>query len=179
MSTRERWIVYPLLFLTLGIVMRDKIRAPGPFQANEVTAGQIHCGQLQVDQWLQGIAVRTFSAAGIAAGNTALAGRSGNRRRRPCCSGHSMRRIGGCRAERSADGHCRHRSEDKGRADHDLVARRSPAGSAPAHRFRRRGRGSRSFRARWRRPRSRRRRSTPAPKAALERCRKARPRRGK
>ena len=24
MSTRERWIVYPLLFLTLGIALRDK-----------------------------------------------------------------------------------------------------------------------------------------------------------
>jgi hypothetical protein len=28
MSTRERWIVYPLLFLTLGIAIRDKFLPP-------------------------------------------------------------------------------------------------------------------------------------------------------
>ena len=60
MSTRERWIVYPLLLLTLGIVIRDKILPQGHFQANEVAAGRIHCGQLQVDQIVEGIAVRNL-----------------------------------------------------------------------------------------------------------------------
>jgi hypothetical protein len=50
MSTRERWIVYPLLFLTLGMVMRDKFVPAAHFQAEEVTARQIHCSQLQADQ---------------------------------------------------------------------------------------------------------------------------------
>jgi len=50
MSTRERWIVYPLLFLTLGIVMRDKVMPLARFQASEVAAGRIRCNQLQVDQ---------------------------------------------------------------------------------------------------------------------------------
>jgi hypothetical protein len=61
MSTRERWIVYPLLFLTLGIVMRDKIIPRGHLQTNEVTAERIHCGRLQVDQ--------VASAGGIAVGS--------------------------------------------------------------------------------------------------------------
>ncbi len=60
MSTRERWIVYPLLLLTLGIVLRDKIVPQGHFQANEIAAGRIHCGQLQVDQLVDGLAVRNL-----------------------------------------------------------------------------------------------------------------------
>jgi len=54
MSTRERWIVYPLLFLTLGITMRlalhDKIIPPTRLQIEEIVAGQIHCNKLQADQ---------------------------------------------------------------------------------------------------------------------------------
>jgi hypothetical protein len=42
MTTRERWIVYPLLFLTLGIVMRDKFFVP-----RRMTAGAIHCRELE------------------------------------------------------------------------------------------------------------------------------------
>jgi len=41
MTTRERWIVYPILFMTLGIAMRDKVVPPSHFVAQE-----IHCGQL-------------------------------------------------------------------------------------------------------------------------------------
>jgi hypothetical protein len=48
MSTRERWIVYPLLFLTLGIAMRDKILPAARIQVGEITAGQIRCNELQV-----------------------------------------------------------------------------------------------------------------------------------
>ena len=50
MSSRERWIVYPLLFLTFGIVMRDKIVPQAQFQSAEIAAGRIRCGQLKVDQ---------------------------------------------------------------------------------------------------------------------------------
>ena len=46
MSTRERWIVYPILFMTLGIALRDKIIRPthlgsGDLQlgAGEITTG--------------------------------------------------------------------------------------------------------------------------------------------
>jgi hypothetical protein len=52
MSTRERWIVYPLLFLTLGIALRDKIIRPARIKVDEIAAGQIRCNQLQVDQEL-------------------------------------------------------------------------------------------------------------------------------
>jgi hypothetical protein len=52
MSTRERWIIYPLLFLTLGIVMRDKIILPKNLQVQRVAAEQIRCNQLQVDSVL-------------------------------------------------------------------------------------------------------------------------------
>jgi hypothetical protein len=71
MSTRERWLIYPLLFLTLGIVMRDKFFPQGHIQANELTAGRIHCGQLQVDRLASagGIAVRDLQCSGeLAAG---------------------------------------------------------------------------------------------------------------
>jgi len=45
-TSRERWVVYPLLFLTLGITMRDKV---WPFMDfAEVTAGKITCNQLEV-----------------------------------------------------------------------------------------------------------------------------------
>lgn len=50
MSTRERWIVYPLLFLTLGIAMRDKVVPPKRLQVDEVVADRIRCKQLQADQ---------------------------------------------------------------------------------------------------------------------------------
>ena len=43
MSERERWIVYPLLFLTLGIALRDKFGV-----AKEVRAHRIICEELVV-----------------------------------------------------------------------------------------------------------------------------------
>jgi hypothetical protein len=57
MSTRERWIVYPLVFLTLGIVLRDKFvpqvhSAAIQFEAGEIAAQRIHCAQLQVKELL-------------------------------------------------------------------------------------------------------------------------------
>ncbi len=54
MSTHERWIVYPLLFLTLGMVMRDKVWPQSHFHAQEVTAYEevlakkITCDKLEV-----------------------------------------------------------------------------------------------------------------------------------
>jgi hypothetical protein len=61
MSTRERWIVYPLLFMTLGIALRDKIVPPEhrgnvgeELQAGVVTAKQVRCAQLQTAEVLVG-----------------------------------------------------------------------------------------------------------------------------
>ena len=54
MTSRERWILYPLLFLTLGIVMRDKVLPQSHFHAQEITAyreieaDRIRCNQLEV-----------------------------------------------------------------------------------------------------------------------------------
>jgi len=55
MSTRERWIVYPLLFLTLGIVLRDKFMplkhlAAVQLQAGEIAVAKIQCNQLEVNE---------------------------------------------------------------------------------------------------------------------------------
>ena len=72
MSTRERWIVYPILFLTLGLAPRDKIVPPtqwggrtlrvqagevaterlrcnSQLRAGEIVAAQIRCKQVLVD----------------------------------------------------------------------------------------------------------------------------------
>jgi hypothetical protein len=65
MSTRERWIVYPLLFLTLGIAMRDKIVQPNHLQTEDIVAAQIRCNRLQVEQVLCG---RLQSLTGVVAG---------------------------------------------------------------------------------------------------------------
>jgi hypothetical protein len=55
MSNRERWIVYPLVFLTLGIVLRDKFVPQGhsaalQFEAGEIAAQSIRCEQLLVKE---------------------------------------------------------------------------------------------------------------------------------
>jgi hypothetical protein len=55
MSTRERWIVYPLLFLALGIAMRNqflptKRMGAVDFMAGELSAQTIHCNNLEVMQ---------------------------------------------------------------------------------------------------------------------------------
>lgn len=44
MSTRERWIVYPLIFLTLGIALRDKLTYR--VRTNEIEAQRVVCNQL-------------------------------------------------------------------------------------------------------------------------------------
>lgn len=47
MTTRERWIVYPLLFLTLGIALRDKIVPQRMVVSEEVRARHIRCGDIE------------------------------------------------------------------------------------------------------------------------------------
>jgi hypothetical protein len=48
MSTRERWIVYPLLFLTLGIAMRNQFMPTNLFKAMDLRANDIQANELQV-----------------------------------------------------------------------------------------------------------------------------------
>jgi hypothetical protein len=57
MSTRERWVVYPLLFLTLGIALRDKVIPPAKLgnrgmrlEAATITTPRIRCNELQVGE---------------------------------------------------------------------------------------------------------------------------------
>ena len=48
MTNRERWVVYPLLFLTLGIAMRDKVAPPSPrFMRPGVNALNVRCVHLE------------------------------------------------------------------------------------------------------------------------------------
>ena len=52
MTTRERWIVYPLLFLSLGIALRDKVIPPMHttsfnVTAHEIEADSIRCNKLR------------------------------------------------------------------------------------------------------------------------------------
>ncbi len=53
MSTRERWIVYPILFMTLGITLRDKVtyhvgNLATQVEASAITSPRIRCNELQV-----------------------------------------------------------------------------------------------------------------------------------
>src|SRR3989304_1166308 len=55
MSTRERWIVYPLLFLTLGIALRNQFLPTRLFgamslRAGEISAQKITCNDLVIMQ---------------------------------------------------------------------------------------------------------------------------------
>ena len=48
MTIRERWIVYPLLFLTLGLGMRDKVAPPSPrFMRPGMNAMNVRCVHLE------------------------------------------------------------------------------------------------------------------------------------
>ena len=49
MPTRERWIVYPLLFLALGLAVRDKIIPPTQFRAVAVTTDQLRARRIICD----------------------------------------------------------------------------------------------------------------------------------
>ncbi|MBN1396042.1 MAG: hypothetical protein JW959_13550 [Pirellulales bacterium] len=48
MSTRERWIVYPLLFLTLGIAVRNYFLPTGRLAVGDLRAERISCGEMVV-----------------------------------------------------------------------------------------------------------------------------------
>ena len=48
MSTRERWIVYPLLFLTLGIVLRDKFVPQRSLRVVELEVENARCNHLEL-----------------------------------------------------------------------------------------------------------------------------------
>lgn len=81
MSTRERWIVYPLLFLALGTALRDKFTDTlriGHVVCNRMEAGQSECGALVVrgpqgrpaivastDTRSHGGAIEIFSSEGV------------------------------------------------------------------------------------------------------------------
>jgi hypothetical protein len=43
MSTRERWIVYPLLFLALGLALRDKLIPPSRFRCGRLEVVEADC----------------------------------------------------------------------------------------------------------------------------------------
>ena len=48
MTNRERWIVYPLLFLTLGLGIRDQVAPPSPrFMRPGMNAMSIRCVHLE------------------------------------------------------------------------------------------------------------------------------------
>jgi len=47
MSQRERWVVYPLLFLALGLALRDKL-VPSRLKAWSLDAAIVRCDQLEV-----------------------------------------------------------------------------------------------------------------------------------
>jgi hypothetical protein len=56
MSDRERWIVYPLLFMTLGIALRDKVVPPSflgdnsmRLVAGETSSRGIRCGEMRAN----------------------------------------------------------------------------------------------------------------------------------
>ncbi len=47
MTTRERWIVYPLVFMSLGIALRDKVIPPS-VRAVDLVAPKVRCNLLEV-----------------------------------------------------------------------------------------------------------------------------------
>jgi hypothetical protein len=54
MTTRERWMVYPLLFLTLGITLRDKVLPPSPrFMRPGVNALNVRCVHLECQELIR------------------------------------------------------------------------------------------------------------------------------
>lgn len=46
MTDRERWTVYPLLFLALGIAVKDKL--PGPVRIDDLHSKAVFCRELIV-----------------------------------------------------------------------------------------------------------------------------------
>ena len=69
MTTRERWVVYPLLFLTLGIALKDKI-------IRQVSTGKVECRALVVTDGLgnQQVVLAANPDGGIVRANSAKGG---------------------------------------------------------------------------------------------------------
>jgi len=102
MSDRERWIVYPLLFLALGVALRDKFTRSidglmflngksmqadlerGVIRARELDVNLIRCGELRVEAGpkrplvvLQGARVRTKEGVSRPSGAMSVYGQNG------------------------------------------------------------------------------------------------------
>ncbi len=50
MTQRERWIIYPLVFLALGTALRDKFMVPEQIRAQEILAASIKCEQIEANK---------------------------------------------------------------------------------------------------------------------------------
>ena len=48
MTTRERWTVYPLLFLAIGLALRAATIPPADLKVDSVEAGCVVCGEIVV-----------------------------------------------------------------------------------------------------------------------------------
>jgi len=48
MTSRERWTVYPLLFLAIGLAMRAAMIPPPDLEVDSLEAGRIVCGEIVV-----------------------------------------------------------------------------------------------------------------------------------
>ena len=48
MTIRERWTVYPLLFLAIGLALRAATIPPAELEVDTVEAGRVVCGEIVV-----------------------------------------------------------------------------------------------------------------------------------
>jgi hypothetical protein len=48
MTSRERWTVYPLLFLAIGLALRAVTVPPEKLMVDELEAGRIVCGEIVI-----------------------------------------------------------------------------------------------------------------------------------
>jgi len=49
MSTRERWTVYPLLFLAIGLALRAVALPPERLELDTLEAARVFCGEIVVE----------------------------------------------------------------------------------------------------------------------------------
>ena len=124
MSTRERWIVYPLLFMTLGIAMRDKVVPPNhlgnldmQFEAGAITTPQVQCSELRVGR----VVCERLESEQVQSGQS------------------ECQYLVGQGSEQSAGRGRRDRYQHPGGHRRDLYGRRTVPGSAPFQRVRRHG----------------------------------------
>ena len=48
MTSRERWTVYPLLFLAIGLALRAATIPPADLEVDSLEAGRVVCGEIVV-----------------------------------------------------------------------------------------------------------------------------------